>query len=457
MSGSAVSRERLAGLRIRSVAPGSPADRCGLLPADVIRAVNGATCPDAYDFVFRTADQVSSLTVERGGAQFDVMLDTTSGESAGLEFADLLGDGVHICNNRCVFCFIHQMPRGMRRSLYLRDDDFRLSFAHGNYITLTNLSGQELQRIAEQRLSPLYVSVHATDPHVRGWMLGRKDPVDILDRLEWLRDVGVDTHAQVVLCPRMNDGSVLDRTVSDLARLHPASSRKRHGVLSVAIVPVGLTRYRDRLPNLETPDRPMARRMITWGRNQARHWHSALGTRFVWLSDEWYFLAGHRIPSRVHYEGFPQLEDGVGTTRLFLDELSRIRRLLPDRVKNPCRAVLITGELASDVVGRLATALNRIVGVQVQVLAVRNTWFGGTISATGLLTGQDIAAALRLCGGSEPVFLPSICLGAGRDRFLDDMSVEELQVTSGRRITVVEPRPRSLTDALGLTPPRRMG
>ena len=443
-------------LLVAHVEPDSPAWLAGIEPGDFITAVDGKPVLDELAFRYHAASDTPEVTLERNGRTRTVRLDYDGDGPTGIEFADLLADGIHTCNNRCVFCFIHQMPRRMRRSLYLMDDDYRLSFVHGNYVTLTNMSEAEFDRIVEQRLSPLYVSVHATDADLRGRLLGRKESVPILPRLRWLAERGIDTHAQIVLCPGINDGASLERTLDELAGLHPVANGWRTGVLSVAIVPVGLTRYRDRLPELRPPDRPYAHQMI----GQARRWHrqmmARLGTRFVWLSDEWYYLADKPVPARVHYEGFPQLEDGVGTTRLFLDDLRSLASRLPDSISHPRAGTVVTGELAAAPVREMCRRLNAVGGIRLTTVAVRNDWFGGTISVTGLLTARDIAGALGKDTGDGEVFIPDICL-KDREVFLDDLTCGDLERTISRPVTVVSARPRALADALGLTRMRRVG
>jgi putative radical SAM enzyme (TIGR03279 family) len=464
-----------AGLTVAHVEPGGPADLAGVQPGDIIISVDGTPIADELAFRYHAATACPTLTVRRpqastvtgeeegrrtgrttAGRMLTLQVSAEDGEPLGLEFTDLLADGVYTCNNRCVFCFIHQMPRRMRRSLYLKDDDFRLSFVHGNYVTLTNMSDAEFARVVEQRLSPLYVSVHATDPELRGWLLGRRDEAPILPRLRWLCERGIDAHAQIVLCPGLNDGPALDRTLGDLSSLHPAASGIRSGVLSVAIVPVGLTQYRDRLPELRTPDRSYAREMIRRVRRYQADAAVRLGSRFAWLSDEWYYIAGKPIPGRRHYEGFPQLDDGVGTSRLFLDSLRSVSRRLPARLTRVQTGTLITAELPAALVREMCERYNVVEGVRLDTLVVKNRWFGGTISVAGLLTGFDIVEALGRRPDVGDVFVPDICLKDGQV-LLDDVTPADMERATGRRFRVVGSNPRGLAAALGLTSGSRVG
>lgn len=457
MAGGKRNRPGKRGLRVQDVSSGSVAWDAGIRAGDVIHSIDGRPVADELDFRFRITGRSSRVGLIRDNASVEIAFAWREDAPIGIQFTDLLADDIHQCSNRCVFCFIHQMPPRMRRSLYVKDDDFRLSFVHGNYVTLTNLTPDELQRIIDQRLSPLYVSVHTVDDALRARLLGRRDPTPIMPILTRLARAGVQIHAQVVLCPGINDGAVLDETVTTLAALHPRASGVRGGVQSIAIVPVGLTKHRDRLPALTAPDRPYADRMVRWLRRLAPGLKRSLGTRFVWLSDEWYYLAGRAAPSRRHYEGFPQLDDGVGTTRLFIDELAHLRRQLPCQAQSPSCGTLITGELAAGVVRSLAEALSSVEGIDLDVLAVRNRWFGGTTSTVGLLTGSDIADALVCRGVKGAVWLPSLCLRETDGTFLDDMRLADLARVTGCAIQVVEPRPRALAHSLGLTRSRRMG
>jgi putative radical SAM enzyme (TIGR03279 family) len=440
-------------LIVDAVEPGSPAAQAGILPGDLLRSINGKPILDILDYHYHSTESHLRMHIERNGTPRIIRIRVPEGKSIGLTFQHELGDKIHTCNNKCVFCFIHQMPKKMRKTLYLMDDDFRLSFMHGNYITLTNVSEAEFARIVEQRLSPLYVSVHATDPILRGRLLGKKEPAPILPRLRFLHENRIDVHAQIVLCPGLNDGAALHQTLEDLAAEHPVASGRRSGVLSVAIVPVGLTQFRQRLPKLVSVDRDYARQMIASMRRRMRDFQRRLGTRFAWLSDEWYFLAGLPVPGTPHYEQFPQLEDGIGTMRLFLDNARRIYRRLPQRAPQSVSATLVTAEMPAGILTELVTWLNSIEGVDVNVCVVKNEFFGGGINVAGLLTGTDILQQLSNFPVRGTIYLPRICT---REDYLllDDYTVEDLRRESRQNIQVVGTSPRELVEAMGLLPHR---
>lgn len=435
------------GLVISHIEPDSVAAELGLQPGDAVLSINGRRVMDMLDYRFHASEAHIELTIQRGERTLTFSIEKEPYDLLGIEFENDLADKIHTCNNKCVFCFIHQMPKGMRRSLYLKDDDFRLSFLYGNYVTLTNVTEEEFRRILEQKLSPMYVSVHATDPDLRGRLLGKREPVPILPVLERLHDGGIDVHAQIVLCPGWNDGEALRQTLYDLAMLHPAITRKRAGTLSVAIVPVGLTKFRRNLTPLIPPDRAYAQRFIRDVRALEQHFVRRLGTRFAFLSDEWFFLAGQPIPGRRYYEDFPQLDDGVGTVRLFLERAHGVARRLPPALPRPVQATLVTGELPAGVIERVAHMLQRVKGVELNVCVVKNRFFGGTVSVAGLLTAEDIADALSHFPTHPVVVLPTICLRDGY-LFLDDVTVSQLAAQTGRKVTVVEPHPSALWKAI---------
>ena len=431
--------------KVLALEPDSPAAHAGVQLGDVITHVNGQPVLDIVDFAFLSAGEHVSLDMLRNDTVL-MHFEIAKGydEDLGIEFGDDLFDRVHICKNKCVFCFLYQQPKGLRSSLYIKDDDYRLSFLHGNYLTLTNMGEAEFQRVIDQKLSPLFVSVHATDPEVRGRMLGRKGPEPVLPRLQMLADAKIQVHGQVVLCPGYNDGDQLEQTVRDLAALHPEARGTYGGVLSVAVVPVGLTQFRDRLAALTTCSPEFSRSVVEAADGWRASFRGRIGTNFVFLSDEFYLAAGLEVPAARQYEGFPQLEDGVGMVRLFQDDVLKVAKKLPARLPTPRTATLVTGELAAPFLNNFADTLNRVENLSVNVCAVHNTFFEGNISIAGLLTGRDIAEALHKMGDSlgERVVLPSIMLrDPDRDIFLDDMTLSEFTATVGREVHIVERMP----------------
>src|SRR5438876_181666 len=369
------------GVVVAAVRERSPAARAGLRSGDRIVAITGARLRDVIDFHFHAGLARLRLSVERGERTRRAVLRRT-GPDLGLELEAPRPGDIDTCSNKCVFCFIHQLPRGMRKSLYVKDDDFRLSFLHGNYITLTDLDEDELARIEEQRLSPLYVSVHATDPELRHALLGRpRVRAEILPRLRRLAGAGIRMHAQIVLCPEWNDGAHLERTVSELAPLYPQ-------VATTAVVPVGLTRHRERLPRLRGLTPLEARALVATAGQWQERFLGALGSRFVFLADEIYLMADEPLPSAEHYEGFPVAEDGIGLVRRFEDDLARAL----GRGRGPVRrrrVTVVSGEMYGERLSRQLVPLAAH-GIEARVAAVPNELFGRAIAVGGLLTGRDI-------------------------------------------------------------------
>jgi putative radical SAM enzyme (TIGR03279 family) len=444
-------RPRAERATVESVEPDSLAEQAGIREGDVLIAINGTPALDIVDFHYHTAGEEVTFEMERAGERLVFKIEKGYEEDLGITFADDLFDRIHICKNKCVFCFLYQQPKGLRGSLYIKDDDYRLSFLHGNYLTLTNMGEAEFQRVIDQKLSPLFVSVHATDPEVRGRMLGRKGPEPILPRLEMLAAARIQAHGQVVLCPGYNDGDVLAQTIRDLAALHPERRGGYGGVLTVAVVPVGLTQFRDRLAAVTTCSPDFCRDLIAQADLWRKAYRKELGTNFVFLSDEIYLNAGVSVPPTRQYEGFPQLEDGVGLVRQFLDDHARIARLLPQSVPTSRSATLVTGELAAPFIQDFADTLNRVSGLSVNVAAVHNTFFEGNISVAGLLTGRDLTSHLRNLGKDlgERVIIPSIMLrDPDRDIFLDDMTLSQFSEAIDREVVVVERMPSAAAEAI---------
>jgi putative radical SAM enzyme (TIGR03279 family) len=425
---------------VARVRPRTAAAAAGLARGDRVLAINGHRLRDAIDFRFHAGEESLALTVERDGAALTLPLARRGGD-LGVELEPPRAGEIATCANKCVFCFIHQLPKGMRRSLYVKDDDFRLSFLHGNYITLTDLDEAAFERIIEQRLSPLYVSVHATDPTLRHVLLGRpRVSAAILPRLERLAQAGIRMHAQIVLCPGWNDGAHLERTVFDLAPLHPR-------VATTAIVPVGLTRHRERLPTLRslTPDE--AQELIGVVEGWQRSWLRELGSRFVFLADEIYLLAGWPLPPARAYEGFPVAEDGIGLVRRFEDGFARAIAQRPATARGP--VTLVTGDMFGPRLQALLSGAG-LDGADVRVAAVPNDFFGRAIGVAGLLTGQDVRRHLAtLPDLGRAVLVPAVAVRDGDGVFLDDLTPADLARDLGVPVRVVEPSPRALFGALG--------
>jgi len=412
------------GLRVRAVDPEGIGAAVGILPGDVVERINGEALRDPIDYRFHVSDEEVLVRVRRGPEVWEAEIEKDPDEDLGLAFEDM---DILKCDNACVFCFLHQMPRGMRKALYYQDDDYRLSFLHGAYVTLTNLSEEEFQRIIDQRLSPVYISVHATDPDLRGQLLGRRGPDDILPRIRRLAVSGIQMHTQVVLCPGLNDGGHLKRTVFDLARWHPH-------VASVGIVPLGLTRYRKNLPQLDpvTPD--LARHYIAQVEGWRPSLHRRLRTHFVYLSDEFYLMTGSPVPPPDYYDGFPLVENGVGMVRRFLDlfdeRVGDLRR--PSR---PARITLVTGVLAGGFLPGLVDRLSRMAGLEVGLCVAQNRFFGDGITVSGLLTGADIRDALRASPPGDIALLPPNCVSY-EGLFLDDLRPADLERDLRVRVVV---------------------
>ena len=421
--------EGKAGGRVAHVRPGSLAFRLGLRPGDELVTVNGQMVRDVLDVQFLTAEEHLTLGVRRGDTWLEVEADRAYGEDLGWEFAEPLFDGVRTCRNRCPFCFLKGLPPGLRQSLYLRDDDYRLSFLFGNFITLTNLTEGDWQRIGEQHLSPLYVSVHATDPEVRARCFGRPDLPDILEQLARLGQMGIAVHAQVVLTPGLNDGPHLERTLRDLSEHVPP-------VQSVSVVPVGLTRYSP--PGLRGYTREEAKRLLGDLRRWQEEARTRFGVRWVYASDEWYFLARRRVPAAAHYDGFPQLENGVGLTRQWLDDWARFRsrwRRNPRRAPRRQRVVLVCGTMIAPVMAEMAAWVRDQAGADHAVRPVENRFFGPSVTVSGLLTGADIAQSLR-GEGADAFLLPRAMWDLAGRETLDGWTVEQLARELGAPVHV---------------------
>jgi putative radical SAM enzyme (TIGR03279 family) len=426
---------------IGSVEPGSIADRAGVVPGDRVVAVNRKPMQDLLDYRFHASGEPAVVTVERQNGHA-VDLFKPEDEDLGVEFENELFDRIRICSNNCPFCFIYQLPKGMRKSLYVKDDDFRLSFTHGNYITLTNLKEADWLRIEEQRLSPLYVSVHATVPEARIRLLENKDGGDIITPLKRLIAARIEVHCQIVFCPGINDGEVLDRTLSDLAALHP-------GTGSVAIVPVAVGRHMKRKRMLTPTSPELALKTIRQVHRHQNRFLDELGTRFAFLADEFYLQADQPIPGHSHYEGYPQLEDGIGMARLFRHRWRYASRRLPEALPQRKKILILTGALASGVLAPAVRRLNEVGLLKATMRTVENREFGERITVAGLMTGEDVLLTLKEAVAEDrpdEIWIPDVALRNGV--FLDDVPVRALTDATGVPTRVLEASGDGLADAV---------
>ncbi|AFY67469.1 TIGR03279 family radical SAM protein [Geitlerinema sp. PCC 7407] len=410
--------------RITGVLPGSIAEEIGFEAGDRLVSINDQRPRDLIDYQFLCADEFLTLEVlDAQGKTHTVEIEKDYDEDLGLEFETALFDGLIQCTNRCPFCFIDQQPPGKRETLYLRDDDYRLSFLYGSYLTLTNLTAREWQRIEQMRLSPLYVSVHATEPEVRTRLLKNPRAGQILDQLQWFQERDLQIHAQVVVCPGINDGEHLDRTLRDLASFHQG---EMPAVASVAVVPVGLTRFRPEEDELIPVTPAKAQEVIDQVQALQQELKQKNGTHVVWLADEWFLIAGRDLPLESHYEDYPQIDNGVGSIRQFLRQFEEAAQDLPAAIAPPRRWTWVVGNAVERAFEPIVQRLNQIEGLQFQMVALNSHYWGQSITVTGLLTGQDLAAGLQQRDLGDGVLLPSLMLKHGDQRFLDDMTVGEL-------------------------------
>jgi putative radical SAM enzyme (TIGR03279 family) len=421
---------------VREVIPESPADRGGIQPGDLIRTINGNIMRDLVDYRFYAADEDLTIGFERQQNQHEVRITKSIDENLGVLFGEEPAPFIRQCANKCVFCFIKGLPErfapqpglahGMRPSLYIKDDDYRYSFLFGNFITLTNLKEHDWQRLDEQKLTPLYVSVHATEPELRRKMVDGPRAGDILDHIKRLGDMHITCHTQLVLCPTINDGPHLDRSIEDLAKLQPV-------VESISVVPVGLTKYNNMiktgdLPPLRHYTREEAGAIIEQVEAHQRGFEAQHpeGYPFVYLSDEWYYLTGREFPPAQHYGSYSQIENGVGMTRFLIEQWNRGKRRLPTSLPEARRVTLVTSTMAQPVIEQLAEDIRHVERLEVQVLPVVNKFFGAEVTVAGLLCGQDVLAALEENDNlGDLVLLPRVMLDNEGVRFLDDMTLDE--------------------------------
>jgi len=428
----------MAGLLIDCVFPGSIADELEVFAGDRLLTVNGRSLRDLIDYSYYTASEEELLLeIEKPeGELWELEVKRGEGESLGLTFT---APDPARCANNCLFCFVHQLPKGLRKSLYVKDEDYRLSFLNGNYVTLANLSRSALQRITEQRLSPLYISVHATNPELRERLLGKSGIPPILAQLEELATARIIMHTQVVLCPGLNDGDELQRTVTDLAALFPA-------VRSLAIVPLGLTAHRSKLPQLTPVDVEYARQFISGWQPRTEVLRRKLGEPFLFLADEFFLKADLPFPPIKAYGDFPQLENGVGMAPLFMKEAAHLLRRATAVGK--FRTTVVTGVSSFPFVSDFLSKLAEKSGLELVPYAVENHLFGASVTVSGLVSGNDIIAALAGREIGAALLLPDVMLKEGEGLFLDDISLAELEERIGSPVVLFDSTPRGFYKTL---------
>ena len=429
--------------KIVSVLRNSIAEELEVEAGDELISVNGASIQDYIDYKFQISDYEIVLEIKKpDGEIWELEIEKEYDEDLGIIFENPLMDNIKVCKNNCIFCFIDQMPRGMRKTLYLKDDDTRLSFLYGNFITLTNLSDDEIDRIIKYRISPIKVSVHATDLNVRNEMMGKDDGKDIIQYLKKLSDAEITVDCQIVLCRNINDKDVLNNTIDDLIKLYP-------NVRSVAVVPVGLTDYRERLYNLERFDKESSLELISQVEKKQKDLFKQNGTRFVFIADEFYVLSQGEFPKYSDYEEFDQIENGIGLFRLLEreieDSLKKLKRV--GTLKSEKKFTIVTGVAAFELMSKLVRRITEKTGIEIEVVKIINECFGKNITVAGLVTGKDIINQLR-GKGYENLIIPKVMVEFEDSIFLDDMKIEDLEKELDTKVYVCEVNGNKLINLL---------
>ncbi|MDE5070308.1 MAG: TIGR03279 family radical SAM protein [Trichodesmium sp. St4_bin8_1] len=414
---------------ITKVIPESIAAEIGFESGDAIAAINGQQPRDLIDYQYICADEYLEIEViDAKGKTHHIEIEKDYDQDLGLEFSTALFDGLIQCNNRCPFCFIDQQPPGKRDTLYFKDDDYRLSFLYGSYLTLTNITQREWKRIEQMRLSPLYVSVHATEPELRSRLLKNSRAGKILEQIRWFQERRLQIHAQVVVCPGINDGISLERTLLDLAKFH---SGEIPAVASVAVVPVGLTRFRPVEDELIPVTTAKAEEVIDQVQEIQAKVRYTSGTNCIWLADEWFLIGRRELPPASEYEDYPQIGNGVGSIRHFISQFEAyVKEFLELNIclSTPRKLTWVVGNAVEKAFVAIANQLNQIEGLEVNMIALSSSYWGQDITVTGLLTGQDLLEGLQGRDLGEGILLPSVMLKQGDNLFLDDMTLEDLSV-----------------------------
>lgn len=424
---------------IVSVDPHSPAKKAGVKTGETLAAVNGHPIVDVLDYKFYTYDPVLELELTQDGHSRTLQVKKAEGEELGLNFETYMMDAPRSCANHCVFCFVDQLPPGLRESLYFKDDDARLSFLMGNYITLTNLSDREAQRIVDLHISPINVSVHATEPELRSMLLGHKQGGRGIELMRKFAAAGITMNCQIVSCPGLNDGPHLQRTMEDLAAMYP-------GVGSVSVVPVGLTKYRQGLYPLEPYTPQTAGAVVDMVEAFAEHCLKEYGTRLFWCSDEFYLQAGRDIPSDAYFEDYTQLENGVGMLRLLMTEFDSALGLQEEKTATPF--AVACGVAAAPFLRQIVDKAAPKCHTEGKVYPIVNRFFGESITVSGLVTGGDLMDQLAGKDLGRRLLIPVNMLRHGQDVFLDDVTLEQVSKRLGVPVVPVNQDGFDLCDAI---------
>jgi len=420
---------------VASIEKGSIGEELGFEVGDQLIAINGVKPRDLIDYKFLIAEEnIQLIVLDEKGKKHTIDIEKDYDDELGLAFTEALFDGLKQCNNQCPFCFIDQQPSGKRKSLYLKDDDFRLSFLYGSYLTLTNLSEQDWLRIDQQRLTPLFVSVHATEPSLRAKLLRNPKAINLLNQLVWFSEKRIQIHAQIVVCPEINDGEALERTINDL---YGFAQGDFPVVLSAAIVPVGLTRFRPSNDGLRPVDSDIATKIINQVEPMQRIFYKSMGSRFAWLSDEWYLIAKKSLPSLNSYENLPQKENGVGSIRSFLRAMDEATRNLPFKIDQKRTCSWVVGKLVENELQKPCKRLNQINNFKLHLYGIPSPYWGQEQIVTGLLTGQDLIKGLHGKDLGDELLIPSVMLRQGEKIFLDDMTLQELSSSLNVSVRIV--------------------
>lgn len=411
---------------ILDVESGSLAEEAGIEGGDILLTVNGHEIHDILEYRFLTAEYEVTLEIKKTDGEVQEIVIENDYDDLGIIFREELLAEAQSCRNKCIFCFIDQLPPGMRETVYFKDDDTRLSFLQGNYVTLTNMSDEEIDRLIKMRVSPINISVHTTNPELREFMLCNRFAGKIMSIMKKLADNNIYMNCQVVLCPGVNDGAELDRTLRDMASLSPY-------IESVSVVPVGLTAYRDGLYELKAFDANGCRSVINQVESLQKEFYKNLGTRLVYLSDEFYVNSGLPVPKADEYEGFPQLENGVGLIASMEEEIDHALSMIKEREEGRC-VTIATGEASYRFIKEASEKIEDKTGVKISVYPVQNKFFGGKVTVTGLICGCDLQKTLMENNVSGEVLICSSMLKCDEDVFLDDMTVSEIEENTGVKL-----------------------